>query len=212
MKGLKKLLKDKTLFREYVEFCKNECCVENTLFYKEYHTFKDAIYKYSNRKNQDNSISISTLIVDDQDITTLYNDSSATTSYGNSTKYSNNDNSNNISSTNNNSNFIDYSSSSQYNSKYNKINLSSILKMAQNIIEKFILPNSEYEISVDNKISKKVITTFNKYKEMDSNNSLFIEDFENSDLTSIFDDAYEEVLTNLYLNTYLKYIKKGLKD
>lgn len=31
MKGLKKLLKDKTLFREYVEFCKNECCVENAV-------------------------------------------------------------------------------------------------------------------------------------------------------------------------------------
>jgi len=31
MQGLKKVLKDKTLFREYAEFCKNECCVENTV-------------------------------------------------------------------------------------------------------------------------------------------------------------------------------------
>jgi len=33
MKGLKKLLRDKTLFREYAEFCKSECCVENTVIY-----------------------------------------------------------------------------------------------------------------------------------------------------------------------------------
>ena len=31
MTGLKKVLNDNTLFREYVEFCKIECCVENTV-------------------------------------------------------------------------------------------------------------------------------------------------------------------------------------
>jgi len=126
--------------------------------------------------------------------------------------YSNNDNSKNISSTNKDFVSSDFSLTSHSNLKCNKINLSLILNIAQNIIEKFILPNSEFEISIDNKISKKMITTFNKYEKMESDNNLYIEDFENSDLITIFDDAYEEVLTNLYLNTYLKYIKLELKE
>ncbi|ORX82935.1 hypothetical protein BCR32DRAFT_267320 [Anaeromyces robustus] len=195
MKGLKKLLKDKTLYREYVEFCKTECCVENTLFHKEFVLFKDTIYKISNKKNNENNISINTLIMNDKDIISLYNnDSFDSTQYNDSFDYSND------------------SSYKNYNltcteSKNNKNDHLILLKMAEDIIEKFILPNSEYEISLDNKITKRILNTFNKYQEMEIDKSFFIEDFENSDFVNIFDDAYEEVLTNLYLNSYLKYIK-----
>jgi len=48
MQGLKKVLKDKTLFREYAEFCKNECCVENTVsFFFFFFFFFFFIYIYN---------------------------------------------------------------------------------------------------------------------------------------------------------------------
>jgi len=83
--------------------------------------------------------------------------------------------------------------------------------MAQDIIDKFILPNSEYELSIDNNISNRILEIFEEYKTLEEEHFLYIDEFENSDFINIFDDAYEEVLTNLYLNTYLKYIKQGLK-
>jgi len=83
--------------------------------------------------------------------------------------------------------------------------------MAQDIIDKFILPNSEYELSIDNNISNRILEIFEEYKTLEEEHFLYIDEFENSDFINIFDDAYEEVLTNLYLNTYLKYIKQVLK-
>ena len=103
---------------------------------------------------------------------------------------------------------------SSYNteSRYTKEDHILLLKKAQDIIDKFILPNSEYEINIDTKISKKIINTLNNYEKKGIENSLYIEDFENSEFVNIFDEAYEEVLINLYLNSYLKYIKRGLRD
>lgn len=84
--------------------------------------------------------------------------------------------------------------------------------MAQDMIEKFILPNSEYEVNIDNKISKIIINTFNNYEKMYNENNLYIDDIKISEFINIFDDAYEEVLTNLYLNSYIKYIKQSLLE
>jgi len=208
MNGLKKLLKDKTLFREYAEFCKSECCVENTLFYKEYHIFKDTVYRISNKKNPENSISMNTLVMDENDITTYVDQ---TESFSSSTKCPSAVNSNNINSINSDSYLSNKNSSYRSDAKYNNDYL-ILLKMAQDIIEKFILPNSEYEISIDNKIAKRILNTFHVYERMKSENNVSIEDLKNSDFVNIFDDAYEEVLTNLYLNTYLKYIKRNSKN
>jgi hypothetical protein len=208
MQGLKKVLKDKTLFREYAEFCKNECCVENTLFYKEYIEFKDTIYKITNKKNIENNISISTLISNDKDITIISNnDSSTLDNLDNGTQSSlNNDSSSDFKNINTDSNYSNLNSSYNTESRYTKEDHILLLKKAQDIIDKFILPNSEYEINIDTKISKKIINTLNNYEKKGIENSLYIEDFENSEFVNIFDEAYEEVIQSLYINIYSAFV------
>jgi len=151
---------------------------------------------------------MNTLVMDENDITTYVDQ---TESFSSSTKCPSAVNSNNINSINSDSYLSNKNSSYRSDAKYNNDYL-ILLKMAQDIIEKFILPNSEYEISIDNKIAKRILNTFHVYERMKSENNVSIEDLKNSDFVNIFDDAYEEVLTNLYLNTYLKYIKRNSKN
>eukprot|EP00833_Pecoramyces_ruminatium_P010101 jgi/Orpsp1_1/1184133/evm.model.c7180000088147.1 len=189
MQGLRKILKDKTLFREYVEFCKNECCVENTLFCKGCIEFKDIAYKILNKNiiDNNNNKSNNTIIVNDindEDISTVsFNDSlilNINECNSNNTKNYNNSKSTDSNNSFNNSIYNDF--------KCSKNDNVLLLKMAQDMIEKFILPNSEYEVNIDNKISKIIINTFNNYEKMYNENNLYIKDinkFRNFDIIYI---------------------------
>ncbi len=75
------------------------------------------------------------------------------------------------------------------------------IKEAQNIIRDFILNDSKFEVNISDKAKRNIIFNFNEIR----TNELQQQDFKKR-LKSIFDDAYNEVLKSLFLNSYTNYI------
>ena len=75
------------------------------------------------------------------------------------------------------------------------------LKEAQNIIDDFILNDSKFEINITDKSKRTIIFNFKEIKE----NELQQQEFKRK-LKSLFDEAYNEVINSLFLNSYTNYI------
>jgi len=78
-----------------------------------------------------------------------------------------------------------------------------LLTEAQYIIDNFILNDSSFEVNITDKTKKTIIYNLKEIK----TNELNQQDFRNK-LKTIFDEAYEEVINSLFLNSYMNYILK----
>lgn len=232
--GLKKVLEDKILFREFCEFCKKDCCVENALFYKEYQKFKTAIKNNKNIKKKqsnehddlkeysnnssDNDVIKNSIAINMENTINNYNNA-----FNNGSMVINeSDEISNYEYTNKNSIDISDCSDKKTTTTVKKSQSYSLKKtpvdtfqIAVDIVNKFILPNSVYTVNIDNKISRNIIDVIKQYENRNVNESINTFNTNaspNNDLTeslfeTIFDDACDEVITNLYLNCYLKYVR-----
>ncbi|ORX85934.1 hypothetical protein BCR32DRAFT_290395 [Anaeromyces robustus] len=88
-----------------------------------------------------------------------------------------------------------------------------IFQKANLIFSFFFTPNSDYELNVPDPIVKKIdrrLQSFNdNYTKMKSNQLFLFEELECED---IFDEAYDEVVQSLYLNTYSAFVKRKRKN
>jgi len=78
-----------------------------------------------------------------------------------------------------------------------------LLTEAQNIINNFILNDSKFEVNIAAKTKRAIIFNLNEIKTIE----LEQQDFKNR-LKCIFDEAYNEVINSLFLNSYTNYISQ----
>jgi len=76
-----------------------------------------------------------------------------------------------------------------------------LLKEANNIMEDFILNDGKFEVNISDKVKRNIIINLKDIK----NNELQQQDFKEK-LKCLFDDAYNEVVNSLFLNSYTNYI------
>jgi hypothetical protein len=203
--GMLKMLGDNVLLREFSEFCRKENCTENILFYQQYWKYKklfenqrnSKIMKTNNYYNTNSNIFVSSAF-DYED-----RDQVSQISFDNSIIQDENSNTSIV-------NGIDQLQNSSDNDMSKKSTSSNVrkitkndifLKEAKNIIDNFINSDSKFELNISDKVSKKIICDFKEIK----NNELQQQVFKNR-LKCLFDDAYNEVLNSLFLNSYSNYI------
>jgi len=180
---------------------------------------KEYVNIYSNENINNNSNSnFLTINSSNNNINSSFNSvNSMNTLHSNNSKsnltFINNISNNNISSSN------IYSNSNLNNSSYHLdkkvIQIYDMVHEKANSIYKFFFTRySDYELNVPHPIVKKIhrrLKTFNHhYKRMKENQNFSHEELECEDL---FDEAYEDVIQSLYLNTYSAFVlyKRRLK-
>ncbi|ORX83629.1 hypothetical protein BCR32DRAFT_326305 [Anaeromyces robustus] len=178
------MLEDDLLFREFGEFCRDENCIENILFYRDYWKYKKLFQRHDKPSTNNTDVLKSRkLSMDSVSIS----------------KSEKNKKERRISSTS--------SKMSKRETSTNIIDLDVIDKEAQKFCDNFIGNNAIYEINIQHFIVKTINDTF-KILRMDQEQT--IEEKINGYYTA-FDRAYKEVTNNIYLNSYSNYINQKNK-
>ncbi|ORX83628.1 hypothetical protein BCR32DRAFT_266852 [Anaeromyces robustus] len=196
-KGMIEMLENKILFREFGEFCRNENCVENILFFQEYWKYKKLFNK------NDKSV-----IVTNPDSATKSQDFSdthsaiGTKSYHEDTGLFKGGISDRVSS-------IIVSSILNEPAKTDfRAYLTTIENEAKKFCSNFIGSKALYEINIQNFI---VTSILDKMKSLQDDDDQSFEE-KVDEYYSIFDRAYKEVTNNIYLNSYSNYVHQKNKE
>jgi len=217
-KGMIEMLEDKIQFREFGEFCRKENCVENILFLEEYWRYK----KLFNRNDKSMSIihDISKSFSLSHDLSLAHDKSRSNRDMTKSQEFGDNEET-----STRNKRLSDHGSSIAGDTSMLSLALSSMepkvvdIKTLYSTIEKeafkfrdnFIGSRALYEINIQNKI---VTTIISKLRIVPGDLSKTMED-KIEIYYVIFDDAYKEVINNIYLNSYSNYVhqkNKGQKQ
>ncbi|OUM69161.1 hypothetical protein PIROE2DRAFT_57653 [Piromyces sp. E2] len=115
---------------------------------------------------------------------------------------------NNINNTNNQHHSSHYMSGGQIYVDKKIVHIyDEIFEKANLIFSFFFTQHSDYELNVPDPVVKKIdirLQTFNNHYAKMKNNQLFL--YEELECEDIFDEAYEEVIQSLYLNTYSAFV------
>jgi len=215
-KGMFEMLEDRVQFREFGEFCRNENCVENILFYQEFWKYKRLFNKnvknffHDPLKSQEiletTSISLYNNISKNNGINESNNASKAT---GVNEPKSIKDEADRMSSMANST----VSGNSSKMTKNEQTAIETIEKEAKKFVEHFIGSKALYEINIQHFIITYIIDKLESLQNDDRTIEDKVEEY-----YTIFDRAYKEVINNIYLNSYSNYVhqknkeKKGEKD
>jgi len=191
--GMIELLNDKVLFREFGEYCRNDNCVENVLFYQEYWKYKNLFSKNGNlrkgeRTTSENSVNSSHEFVKKNSVSE--SNDVGTNSIVSLTEYR-----------------IKFTSILSIRSDakpYNKI----IENEAEILFNDYIKSNSIYEINIDSTTINQINKKLRELKE----STTLSEDKKIEEYSIIFDKAYKEVINNIYYNSYSNYVHQKNKE
>jgi hypothetical protein len=206
-KGMLEFLEDKIQFREFGEFCRNENCVENILFYQEYWKYKRLFNKTERYSLNDPLRSQEMLDVPSSPIATSkigdYNTSRGTilSEVTSISKSHLNDNTSVKGST-----ILTNESSKHANNNKNLIE--TIEKEAKTFAENFIGRKAIYEINIQHNI---IVSINEKLETLMDEHELSIEE-KIDEYYVLFDNAYKEVTNNIYLNSYSNYVHQKNKE
>ncbi|ORX77380.1 hypothetical protein BCR32DRAFT_248001 [Anaeromyces robustus] len=213
-KGMLEMLEDRVQFREFGEFCRNENCVENILFYQEYWKYKRLFNRnvksvIDPSRSQD-ALETTTSISVNISKTTGINDTN-NVSKGNGINETNiskaggvNDNGDRVSS------IMNSTINSNGSSKINKMELAaleSIEKESRKFAETFIGSKAIYEINIQHYMVTGIIDKLDTLQFDDRPTDEKIEEY-----YCLFDGAYKEVTNNIYLNSYSNYVHQKNKN
>eukprot|EP00833_Pecoramyces_ruminatium_P000956 jgi/Orpsp1_1/1174988/evm.model.c7180000052222.1 len=193
-KGMLELLEDRIQFREFGEFCRNENCVENILFYQEY-------WKYKKLFNKGDRFSVTDPLKSQEMIDSPSMTTSRITENNISRATGINDNNDRVSA-------VVASTIISDSTKLTKASLETIEKEAKKFTESFIGSKAIYEINIQHFIITSII---DKLESLQDDQEQSVEE-KVEEYYTIFDRAYKEVTNNIYLNSYSNYVHKKNKE
>ncbi|ORY79599.1 hypothetical protein LY90DRAFT_664664, partial [Neocallimastix californiae] len=214
--GLITVLDDEILFNEFFEFCKQKCCIENALFYTEYKKFIRLVNILAKKNKRNLSISEYYIAKLSKSNNKLGGSENNFNDQQKIEKIHSKDS--NISNGEQHRSILDIFRSSDpefINMKEGKKRAAAyyeIHKLANEIYKKFIDENSNHEINIPEKARKEIKTKLISHNQSYSNEKFGSINNVKLDIENIFDEAYEIILQDLYLNVYIDYMYKKDKN
>jgi hypothetical protein len=199
------MLKDKIQLREFGEFCRYENCVENILFYQDYWRYKNLF-----NKTERNSSNVESL--KSQEFSETESKPSHKIPHDESLQKSNllsrfSERANSIIST---SSILASTILNDGKEKNDKTYFNIVEKEAKKFYDNFIANNAIYEINIQSTIIKNINEKM-KLMDEESESDLTMEE-KIEEYYVIYDQAYREVIDNIYLNSYSNYVHQQEKS
>ncbi|OUM69607.1 hypothetical protein PIROE2DRAFT_2475 [Piromyces sp. E2] len=202
--GLIQLLNEEYLFNEFFEYCKQKCCVENAIFHIEYTKLKNLINPSNNKKNKiDMSKSEYCVSKTSKSLNMMGVSENNICDHLSGSSFSDFE-------IDNKSTKSDPDGSNMKENKRKTVIYYDVHKLINEIFNNFIDDDAKYEINIPGRIKKELKANLTEHNQQFSKGEFNLVD-DIFEIENIFDDAYEEVLQDLFLNVYTGFISNRNK-